>query len=144
MRGTGRWFGTFRDSSPKGATRQRPPRALIVDDDSWSLRFLEVMLVNHFPELIVESRQTPDLSGDHDLYFIDNDFDGRELAGEMAAKIRRTNPDALVIAFSATLGRRSLKELVNAGCDGACDKSMPGDLDVLIETTSRYLRGLRH
>jgi DNA-binding NarL/FixJ family response regulator len=114
--------------------------ALVVDDDIWSLRFLEGLLREFFPELLVETREVPDCSGQFDLYFIDNDFNGRRVAGELASAIRKHDPDALIIAYSANLDADTLKSLINAGCNGACDKSSHSDVSRAMQVARAFIK----
>jgi N-acetylglucosaminyldiphosphoundecaprenol N-acetyl-beta-D-mannosaminyltransferase len=111
-----------RSSGPYGMQR---PRALLVDDDPMALEHLELVLSSRFPDLEITTRRTPDVAGGFDFYFLDNDFEGELLAGKLAREIRATNEDALVVAFSGTLDVETLKRLINAGCDGACEKGAP-------------------
>ena len=118
-----------------------PPamKALIVDDDIWAVRLVEGMLNQCFPDLAVEGRNEPNTEGEFDIYFIDNDFNGTPLATELASRIRTAHPDALIIAFSGTLNADLLKDLINAGCNGACDKSTPSDLPRAMDITREYI-----
>lgn len=111
-----------RSSGPYGTQR---PRALLVDDDPMALEHLELVLSSRFPDLEITTRRTPDVSGSFDFYFLDNDFEGELLAGKLAREIRSANEDALVVAFSGALDVETLKRLINAGCDGACEKGVP-------------------
>ena len=114
-------------------------RALIVDDDPDAIAVLEYLLEQRFPQLEIDTRTTPDPEGAYNLFFIDNDFRGHCLAGPLAAAIRRRNPEALIIAFSARLNVGTLKALLKAGCDGACDKSDQRDIDDMLQIVRRYL-----
>ena len=116
--------------------------ALLIDDDVWSLRILKGILRECFPDLQIETRLDPDVSGDFDIYFIDNLFDAGLIAARLAREIRASHPNALIIPFSATLDRDTLKALIAAGCDGACDKTVPTDLPMAMEVTQRYIEGL--
>jgi DNA-binding NarL/FixJ family response regulator len=120
----------------------RPISALLIDDDIWSLRLLKGMLEQCFPDLRIETRTEPDASGSFDIYFIDNLIGERFMAEPLAREIRASNPDALVIAFSATLDRETLKSLLRAGCNGACDKTIPSDLPITMEITQRYIESI--
>ncbi len=113
--------------------------ALVLDDDIWSLRLVKAALQECFPEVRVHTREVPDISGDFDLYFIDNDFNGTRVLPGLAAELRERRPDSLIIAFSATLDAPTLKALLNAGCDGACDKSVYGDLDEAMSIVRAYV-----
>ena len=105
-----------------GLYGRRRPRALLIDDDPSALEHLELLLATRFPDLEIVTRETPDVSGEFDFYFLDNDFDGELLAGKLASRIRRDRPAATIVAFSGHLDVDSLKSLINAGCDGACEK----------------------
>jgi len=109
-------------AGPYGTQR---PRALLVDDDPMALEHLELLLSSRFPDLEITTRTTPDVSGDYDFYFIDNDFEGELMAGTLAREIRSRQKEATVIAFSGRLDVETLKRLINAGCDGACEKGVP-------------------
>lgn len=110
-----------KSSGPYGTQR---PRALLVDDDPMALEHLELVLSSRFPDLEITTRTVPDVGGTFDFYFLDNDFDGELMAGELAREIRAREERALVIAFSGALDVETLKRLINAGCDGACEKGV--------------------
>lgn len=115
---------------PKGKTAgpygTQRPRALLCDDDPMALEHLELLLSARFPELEIETRTHPNVSGNFDFYFLDNDFDGQLLAGQLAREIRARDRAATVIAFSGRLDVGTLKRLINAGCDGVCEKGAQG------------------
>ena len=123
-------------------TMLRSISALLIDDDVWCLRLLKGMLQQCFPELRIVTRTEPDVSGEFDIYFIDNLIGDTFMVESLARQIRRTRPDALVIAFSATLDRETLKTLLSAGCNGACDKTIPSDLPMTMAVTQRYIEGV--
>ena len=118
-------------------------RALVVDDDPDASAWLAYRLNERFPELEIVCRESPDLSGEFDLYFIDNDFHGKSLAADLAAAIRAINPPALIVAFSARLDNKTLKLLVNAGCDGACEKSESQDVELMMRIVTAHLNRRR-
>lgn len=117
-------------------------RALLLDDDEYALEYLKAVLQERFPTLEVETRLSPDPTGTFDFYFIDDDFDGVRLAGKLARKIRAQSPEALVLAFSASLDATTLKELLNAGCTGVCDKKVPTDMPAMLDAVSRCIAEL--
>ena len=82
---------------------------------------------------------TPDPTGDFDLYFLDDDFEGVRLAGRLARRIRAQRPEAVILAFSASLDMTTLKELLNAGCNGVCDKKVPEDMPHMLEALDRCM-----
>lgn len=123
-------------AGPYGTQR---PRALLVDDDPMALEHLELLLSSRFPELEITLRRTPDVSGEFDFYFIDNDFEGELMAGELAREIRARQKDATVIAFSGHLDVETLKRLINAGCDGACEKGVPTSWRPILALVERRL-----
>ena len=132
--------GTLPKGRRVGRYGKRRPCALLVDDDPFALDHLEVILTTNFPELEVVKRQEPDASGEYDFYFLDNDFGGELIAPRLATGVRKEHPDATIFAFSAALDVGSLKGLINAGCDGACDKSDPASWRPVIEHMRLRLR----
>ena len=116
---------------------------LLIDDDPSAVEYLSYLLHRELPQLKVTSRLNPDVGGRFDVYLIDNDFAGRRIAGQLTEEIRLRQPDALVIAFSASLDNSTLKELINAGCDAVADKANPDDHDMLLELIRRYGRAYR-
>lgn len=126
-------------AGPYGTQR---PRALLVDDDPMALEHLELLLTSRFPDLEVEKRRQPDAAGRFDFYFLDNDFDGELLAGRLAHEIRARQRDAVIIAFSARLDVHTLKRLINAGCDGACEKGAPQSWRPILDLVQRRLTAM--
>lgn len=117
----------------------RKYRALLVDDDPDSLALLRHMLERGFPTLSIETRSQPHVDEGFDLYFVDNDFNGSCLAGELAETIREISSQSLVVAFSARLDAATLKRLINAGCDWVCDKSMPEEMLKMLKMVESYI-----
>ena len=118
------------------------PAILILDDDPVMLKLLALRLNKRFPDLRVETQQEPLAIGAYDIYILDNDFQGRPLAADLAEHIKRQQPDSLVLALSGTLCATTLKRLLNCGCDGAFDKSIPSDIDLLLATISERLNNV--
>ena len=114
-------------------------RALVLDDDKYALEFLRALLTERYPELEVVGRLEPDPGGAFDLYFLDDDFEGIRLAGKLARKIRVKAPEAIVVAFSASLDANTLRELIAAGCHGVCDKKVPGDIPEMLDSLDRCM-----
>ena len=114
-------------------------KALLLDDDEYALEFLQAVLRERYPRLHVVRRLAPDPTGDFDLYFLDDDFEGLRLAGRLARRIRAQKPQAVILAFSASLDKPTLKELLNAGCNGVCDKKVPTDMDEMLRALDRCL-----
>jgi N-acetylglucosaminyldiphosphoundecaprenol N-acetyl-beta-D-mannosaminyltransferase len=131
---------------PKGKTAgpygTQHPRALLVDDDPMALEHLELLLSSRFPDLEIETRLAPDVSGEFDFYFLDNDFEGELMAGKLAREIRARDRDATVIAFSGRLDVDTLKRLINAGCDGACEKGVPSSWRPILTLVEKRLEGM--
>jgi DNA-binding NarL/FixJ family response regulator len=117
----------------------QPARVLILDDDRTTLVLIEATLQKTFPGLYIEKRATPTPSPGFDIYFVDNDFDGLEAGANVARAIRSMAPEAMIIAFSGTLTRSVLKELINAGCNGACDKTVRQDLIDAMRIVGKFL-----
>jgi len=112
---------------------------LLLDDDEYALEFLRALLTDRYPGLEVETRLEPTSEGEHDLYFLDDDFEGVRLAGELARRIRKERPGAIILAMSASLDALTLKELLAAGCNGVCDKKVSSDLPEMLRTLDRCL-----
>ncbi len=134
--------GTLPKRKTASAYGRRLPKALLVDDDQHALDQLELLLSSRFPDLRIETRTSPDVSGTFDFYFLDNDFDGQRLAGKMARRIRAERPSATIIAFSGVLDVETLKRLINVGCDGVCDKAEPSSWRPIIELIDARLGGM--
>ena len=134
----------LRGMIPKGktATRygRRRPRALLVDDDEHALAHLELLLSSRFPQLDIHTRTDPDVSGGYEFYFIDNDFNGKHLASQLAAHIRQARPQSMIFAFSGVLNVETLKGLINEGCDGVCDKSDPKSWKEILDQIDAKLK----
>jgi DNA-binding NarL/FixJ family response regulator len=114
-------------------------KALLLDDDEYAVEYLKAVLLEIYPELEIETRLRPDVTGEFDLYFLDDDFEGIRLAGKLARRIRAINPTAIILAFSASLGPNTLRELLSAGCSGVCDKKVPTDMPTMLAALDRCL-----
>ncbi|MEW6074531.1 MAG: hypothetical protein AB1726_18290 [Planctomycetota bacterium] len=117
-------------------------KALLLDDDEYALEYLKAVLLEAHPSLEIETRLYPDVTGDFDLYFLDDDFEGIRLAAKLARKIRVIKPNAVILAFSASLDQRTLKELVAAGCSGVCDKKVASDMPAMMAALARCIAEL--
>jgi DNA-binding NarL/FixJ family response regulator len=114
-------------------------KALLLDDDPYALEFLRAILSERYPDLAIDARCEPDPTGEYDVYLLDDDFEGLRLAGKLARRIRAQRPDALILAFSASLDAGTLKELLGAGCNGVCDKRVPADLPGMLSALDRCM-----
>lgn len=123
-------------AGPYGMQR---PRALLVDDDPMALEHLELLLSSRFPDLEITTRRAPDVTGEFDFFFLDNDFEGELMAGKLAREIRRREQRATVVAFSGRLDIETLKRLINAGCDGACEKGVPSSWRPILALVEKRL-----
>jgi len=117
-------------------------KALLLDDDPYALEFLRAILSERYPGLAIDTRSEPDPTGEYDVYLLDDDFEGVRLAGKLARRIRAQRPGALILAFSASLDGATLKELLGAGCNGVCDKRVPGDLPEMLVALDRCIEEL--
>ena len=114
-------------------------RALLLDDDPLFAAGFRRRFRLAFPDAVLETRTDPRVDGDFDLYFLDNQFEGEELAERLLNEVRVVNPGALVIAVSASLDADILKSLLNLGCNGACDKSKLSDLEEMFRLVRRFI-----
>jgi DNA-binding NarL/FixJ family response regulator len=117
-------------------------KALLLDDDPYALEFLRAILSERYPGLRIDVRTEPDPTGEYDLYLLDDDFEGVRLASKLARRIRAQRPESLILAFSASLDGRTLKELLAAGCNGVCDKRVPADLPEMLAALDRCMSEL--
>lgn len=122
--------------APERGTRLK---ALLLDDDPYALEFLQAVLSERYPGLQVHARSEPDPTGEYDVYLLDDDFEGVRLAGKLARRIRAQRPEALILAFSASLDQSTLKELLGAGCNGVCDKRVQSDLPEMLAALDRCI-----
>jgi len=125
--------------APEAPARRTGLRALLLDDDPYALEFLRAILSERYPGLAIDVRTEPDPTGEYDLYLLDDDFEGVRLAGRLARRIRAQRPQSLILAFSASLDGRTLKELLSAGCNGVCDKRVPADLPEMLAALDRCM-----
>lgn len=113
-------------------------RILIVDDDILAANLVEARILHRFPNTVIDATVNPKDLGDYDIYLIDNEFNGVELALSLARTLRFDHPEALIIGFSGTLNGTLLKDLLNAGCNGACDKSSTEDFETMLDLIEQY------
>ena len=118
-------------------------RVLILDDDPDASAFLRYKLLEHFPEMQIETRLHPDVSGEFDIYFVDNDFDGCRLASQLAGTIRKQSSESLIFAVSSHLDADVLKDLINAGCNGVCEKHQYEDVANLLDKVEQSIAALK-
>ncbi|MEM1070513.1 MAG: hypothetical protein AAGG48_21195 [Planctomycetota bacterium] len=118
-------------------------KALIVDDDLDASEYLRYRLSKELDWMDVDVRQEPDVSGEYGIYFVDNDFHGRRIGTRLVRQIRSSQPESLIFAFSASLDAKTLKQLINAGCDGVCEKQDPGELTQFLSVVRNRLRRQR-
>lgn len=114
-------------------------RIQILDDDPSILELLESLILDALPGAVVTTSRVPAPRPGQDVYILDNRFGRR--ASEIPAMIRRirmSEPEAVVLACSATIGESELRELVNAGCAGVADKNRPGELERLTRIVTAY------
>ena len=121
----------------------RSPAIMILDDDPVFLKILSLRIKKRFPDLSVQCQNRPVAIGVFDIYILDNDFHGHPLAAELVELIKEQQPDSLVLALSATLCNSTLKRLINCGCDGAFDKTIPGEIDMLISLIQDHVENSR-
>ena len=117
----------------------RTARTLVIDDDILVARMVGLRLASKFPGMRIDATTDPGILSNYDIYLIDNDFGGVPLGTALARRIRNEHPESLVIALSSTLDAEILKNLLNSGCHGACDKGNDEDFATLIELIREFL-----
>ena len=123
-------------------TTKSAHRIMVLDDDPFALELIEFRLKQRFPGIEVDCTTKPELKSGYDLYLIDNEFEGRHMAAELAGSAKTVDPETPVLAFSARLDRESLKKLINNGCIGAFDKRQPKEFDQMLETIEQHFINL--
>lgn len=113
-------------------------RIQIIDDDFWCAEAIKAMLVEIPAEMVFEYSSTPEAVDGCDIYIIDNEFGSGDHAQELVRRVRRGNPDALIMACSGTLDRIRFKDLINAGCNAVVEKGSQQDRDVMLDVIARY------
>lgn len=113
-------------------------KVLLMDDDIWFCRAFKARFQAAFPNVHIDTTTEPKVEPGYAVYFVDNDFGGQNLAGELSRQIRALDLDALIIAISANLDARTLQTLINLGCNGAFDKSSPGNLQEVFAVVDKY------
>ncbi|MGB0258145.1 MAG: hypothetical protein ACPGES_05810 [Coraliomargarita sp.] len=124
------------------ATNIIKARVGIIDDDPIAATVMRARLRILFPECSITIYDKPVVEPHLDVYFVDNDFGGNALATELLREIRKLNPDALVVAMSATLRSHTLKDLMNGGCNAVYDKNQSNTGDPVFEVMANYLKAL--
>lgn len=114
------------------------PQIGIIDDDPIAATVMRARLRIQFPECSITIYDKPVVEPHLDVYFVDNDFDGSALATELLSEIRKLNPNALVVAMSATLESDTLKALINGGCNAVYDKNQPRNGEPVFEVIGNY------
>ena len=118
--------------------------AVIIDDDPIVSMYMRARVQNRHKEILIYTQHEPVIIPGMDIYIIDNQFDGEELAPDLVAEIRKTCPNALIIVMSATLTYDLLSSVLNNGCNGIYDKNKPkGNIDVF-EMIRSYIESLEH
>lgn len=101
-------------------------RTLVVHDDAARAHEVAERIRGAFPEMVVVTTDDPTAFGhDFDVLVVDCRTRGAEVVRMMRAEA----PDALVLAFVDGVDREGLKDLVNAGIDGALDATAEDDTD---------------
>jgi hypothetical protein len=113
-------------------------KVLLMDDDVWFSRAFEARFKAAFPDVELKTTTEPKVEPGFSVYFVDNDFNGKAHAGDLAKQIRALDLDALIIAISGSLDASTLKTLINLGCNGAFDKSSPNSLMEVFAVVQKY------
>lgn len=119
------------------------PRILVLDDDPVVTRIIGHHLKVTFPDCEVSVTNKPQIAPGYNVYFIDNDFDGKYLAKDLLSEVRQLAPHALVVALSSTLTIDDLQTLVNRGCNAVYSKQNPHRSEEAKEVIHQYLSILR-
>lgn len=118
-------------------------RFLLIDDDAIITVLFKRHLENYFPNAEINYTNQPKIEPGYDVYFIDNDFDGKRLARALANEIRRFEPQAFIVALSLTIDFYQLKGLVNSGCNAVYSKNAPESSDEARLAIREHLAAVR-
>ena len=104
-----------------------PIRMLVVDDDPIASAVIRKQLELAFPHATVHIKNEPIIIPGYHVYLLDNDFDGKYMAGNLVREARTIEPSSLIVALSTTLDLQTLNQMVNDGCNAVFDKQNPED-----------------
>ena len=114
----------------------------IIDDDPIISATVSAVLRSHFADLEIETFEEPVIFPALDIYFIDNQFNGECYIENLLKEIREINPNALVIAMSATLNLELLERLMNNGCNATWNKKWEKREEIL-DIIQEYMNTLK-
>lgn len=115
-------------------------RIAILDDSPVSTKLQEKLVNKRFPRAEVSVSHEPRALVGHDVYLIDNQFGARECALDLATEIRKTDPGALIIVWSATVTKKLLKQLSPVGINAVAEKGNAEDIDAALEVIEQFVR----
>lgn len=119
---------------------QVPFRIAILDDSPVSTKLQEKLIRKRFPRAEISVCHEPRPLVGQDVYLIDNQFGASDCAVELATEIRKTDPKALIIVWSATVTKELLKQLSPVGINAVAEKGNLEDVDAALEVTERFVR----
>lgn len=109
-------FSAVKGESHAGA------RMLILDDDPIVSAVVKHHLRLEFPEVAIDTCAEAEARPGYDVYFLDNDFGGRQMAVGLLAEVRNVAPHALIVALSNTLDVDVMSRMMNGGCNAIYNK----------------------
>ncbi len=117
-----------------------PFRVAILDDDPKFTDIQRDIVTRRFPgaDVTVGHEARPILG--HDVYLLDNRFDGTERALDLATHIRSAEPDSLVIVWSGCVTKDLLKRLAPVGINAVAEKGNREDLEAAMQVIDHYVR----
>ena len=119
---------------------QVPFRIAILDDSPVSTKLQEKVVHKRFPRAEITVSHQPHAALGQDVYLIDNQFGASECALDLATEIRKTDPGALIIVWSATVTKKLLKQLSPVGINAVAEKGNAEDIDAALEVIERFVR----
>ena len=115
-------------------------RIAILDDNVAFTKLQELLIKRRFPAATVACFHEPQAVDGYDVYLIDNRFGLRDLAIDLCAEIRRRNPDALIVVWSAYVTKDLLKRLSTVGINAVAEKGNQADVDAALEVIGSFAR----
>ncbi|HZR80876.1 MAG TPA: hypothetical protein VFD92_07245 [Candidatus Binatia bacterium] len=119
-------------------------RVAVLDDNPVSTKLGEKVLRRRFPNAEITVSHEPHVVPGQDVYLLDNQFGSSECAVALATEIRRTDPDCLIILWSATVTKALLKRLSPVGINAVAEKGSVEDAEAALQVIERFVRHHRH
>jgi len=120
------------------------PHLLILDDAPIICKVFKAHLSTTFPNAEITIEYEPKVRPGHDVYFIDNDFNGEECAVKLVMEIQEISPQSLIVCSSSKLTPETILRLRIRGCDLFYDKIHPQNSEEARKEIFNHLDSLKN